>query len=303
MTANKKSLGIFIAIAAAIIHGCWPIATRAVYADGGNATFMIIASTFARALSLCLFCFLLRKPIFQTRRDIKLAATGGFFQTLSIICLFGSLLYLPGPVAIIVLYTHTLMLLFFMAWRREIKLNALIVLTTLAALIGLSFAVDIWHPQKISLIGLCLALISAIATMSRLYVYGHQTQTRDPAIIGAETFLFTALFALPVVLFSAPHLPATFGGIGWAILGCAVLAIGTFGMFYGIAFIGSFQYSLISKLEPLFTALFSAVLIHEVLHSSQYVGMALLMSSLVLYQYGAGKKQGKAALPLAAVES
>ena len=123
------------------------------------------------------FCLLTRRPIFRTREDTRQAITGGFFQAVSIITLYMALEFLPGPLVIIILFTHTLMLLFYLAWRREIKLDRFTVLTTLTALGGLSLVLNIWQKQPIANIwGIMLALVAALATVSRLYVFGHQTQ-------------------------------------------------------------------------------------------------------------------------------
>jgi drug/metabolite transporter (DMT)-like permease len=64
-------------------------------------------------------------------------------------------------------------------------------------------------------------------------------------------------------------------------------------MFYGIALVGAFQFSLMVKLEPVFTALFSWVVLSEVLNFSQYFGMLLVVGSLIAYQYYEAKNATK----------
>ncbi|MFH1158603.1 MAG: DMT family transporter [Pseudomonadota bacterium] len=292
---QNKIAGVSIAIAAAVAFGAYPPAARAVYADGGNAVFMILVTTFSRALTLNLFCLLLHKPVFKTKKDIRTALTGGFFQFLSISGILSALAYLPGAVVIVIVFTHTLMLLFFMAWRGEIKITAQTLVTTLAALGGLSLVLNIWQQQEqhLSYLGMGLAFMAAVAAMSRVYVYGHLTKTRNPAIVGAEAFLIAAAFTLLVLFFKMPHAPASFAGYGWASLGCLSLILGTFGMFYGISILGSFNFSLLLKLEPIFTAIFSVVLINEVLSWHQYAGMLVVIASLIVYQYIDYKKRPK----------
>ena len=119
ITTKNKTLGIFVTLATAVAFGAYPPATRAVYADGGNAVFILLVTTFARALALYLFCVLLHKPIFKTKKDTKIAIIGGFFQALSVLGIFSALTYLPGAVVIIIVFTHTLMLLFL--WHGGVK--------------------------------------------------------------------------------------------------------------------------------------------------------------------------------------
>ncbi len=289
---NKKTLGLLIAIATAAAYGAYPAAARGVYEDGGNAMFMLLVTTFTRAAALILFCLATGKKLLATRSDTLLAVRGGFFQAVFGICVFAALALLPGPVVIIIVFTHTIMLLFFMAWKKEIKLTSLAVVTTVCALCGLTLVLDIWHSeQTLSWLGIGIAFIGAIATMSRLYVYGKQTKTRNPAIIGAETFIFTSLFVLLVLFFNTPVLPASTWGYGLAALGGGSMALATFGMFYGIAILGSFQFSLLAKLEPIFTMLFSILLINEVLNTTQYVGIFIVIGSLIAYQYLDARRQ------------
>jgi drug/metabolite transporter (DMT)-like permease len=287
---NKK-IGILLAVICAIAYGAYPAFSRSVYLGGGNAAFLIMATTFARALGLVLFCFFSRKPIFQTRVDIKEACVGGFFQAITIIGVFAALKYMPGPIVTIIVFTHTLMLLFFLAWRGEIKLNLLMIATTVAALTGLCMVLTIWHPRELSVIGIGLAFVSAVAITGRSYVYGKLTKTRNPAVVGAEAFLVAALIVLFLPLFSEPHLPSSIMGYVWASLCCLAFVVGTFGTFYGIAILGSFEFSLLCKLEPVFTALFSATLVREILSWPQYVGMLVVLVSLAAYQYGTVRLQ------------
>ena len=118
-TTKNKTLGIFVTLATAIAFGAYPPAVRAIYADGGNAVFILLVTTFARALALYLFCVLFHKPIFKTKKDIKITIIGGFLQALGIFGVFSALTYLPGAVVIIIVFTHTLMLLFL--WHGGVK--------------------------------------------------------------------------------------------------------------------------------------------------------------------------------------
>jgi drug/metabolite transporter (DMT)-like permease len=281
---SRDALGLCITLACALAYGfCWP-ATRAAYAHGANSAFVILAITLTRTASLLLVCLLQRKGLYKTTQARKLAATGGFWQAVSIVGSFSAMLYLPGPVAAIILFTHTLMLLFFMAWRGQITLDAAAIVTTVCALGGLVLVLDV-KSGPVSLPGLAFALLSAVATMSRLYVYGQQTKSRDPMVVGAESFAVASLLLLVFVLLKFPHPPNDAAGYGWTAFLCVMNAGGTIAMFYALSLVGSFRFSLFMKLEPVFAALFSALLIRELLHWSQYLGIAVVFGSLVIYQY------------------
>jgi drug/metabolite transporter (DMT)-like permease len=283
---RQQKIGGAVAMVTAIIFGAYPAAVRGVYESGGNAVFMVIASTVTRALLLSGYCLVTGKGLFRSRQDTEKALVGGFFQAISVLGIFAGLVFLPGPLVLIIVFTHTLMLLFFMAWRREIILDSLNLGTAIAALVGLSMVLDIWHSQpQTNLIGMAASFIAALATVSRLYVYGHQTKTRSPAVVGAESFVIASLFTVLAAAIQIPHMPGTSQGFLFAVIACCSLSLGTFGMFYGISLLGSFQWSLFSKLEPVFTAIFSTLLLHEMLKPYQYAGMFIVIISLILYQF------------------
>lgn len=283
---DKHRLGLIITVAAALAYGIWPSAMRAVYADGGNVSFVILTATFIRALPLFAICLLQRRPLFDTPRNRRNALTGGFFQSISSGGALAAVIFLPGPLAVVIMFSHTLMLLGFLIWRKEIKPDATTLLTTVTALIGLTFVLDLWHKQSGgNLVGMGLAFASAVALASRFYVIGHQTKTRHPAPVGAENFIVALIF-MPVVLFyQLPALPHSPEGYAWMALGSLSLALGTAGQLYAIGILGSFQYSLLSKLEPLFATLFAALLIREYLQPMQYFGILVVTGSLGLYQW------------------
>ncbi len=283
---QNEKLGILVSIASCAILGIYPAASQAAYADGANATFVLFLTTFIRMLMLSAPCFLKRRVLFENKKNVKAALMGGFWQAVAGIGIMTSLLFIPGPVMLIIILSHALMLLFFMAWRGEIELDKATVLSTISALIGLTFVVDLWYAQPVSnWIGIGLAFMVAIAAVNRIYVYGQQMKTRNPMVVGAESFVFTMIFVLPVALWQGPQIPMTWAGWGWSVLSGLSLSIGGgYGMFYGIALLGSFRWSLFAKTEPIFTSLFAVLFLGQYLKWSQYGGILLVIVSLVVYQ-------------------
>lgn len=289
--ANRKK-GLWIGALAALSFGLYPACAKMSYDAGANSTFMILLTTFSRAFSLTLFSLLIGKRVLPNRDELPSVVSGGFFQSLSIFGIIGSLVYLPGPVTIVIIFTHTILLLFFLALKGEQRLDSNVIGVTLVALFGLSLVVDVWgHLHGLNPVGIVLAFLASFATMSRLYVFGKQTQVDHPAVVGARVFSCASFFTLGLLVFS-PALPPVSGvGMCWALLCCFSLVFGTFAMFYGIALLGAFQFSLIVKLEPVFTAIFSLLISKEYLALSQYLGMALVLGSLLVYQFLESKRK------------
>src|SRR3989338_3931787 len=183
----KNSL---IVLSASVLFGIYPPAARGAYADGANAIFIILLTTLLRAASMTAFCIVKWHGLFVDREETKIAIRSGFIQACSIIGILGSLVYLPGPVAIVLLFTNTLMLLFFLWLKKELEVNQWLLIATVACLIGISFVVDVWNIHSLGdWRGYVLIMIGAAATASRLYIFGKLTQRKEPIVVGAETFL------------------------------------------------------------------------------------------------------------------
>lgn len=278
----KNSL---IVLSASVLFGIYPPAARGAYADGANAVFIIMLTTLLRAASMTAFCIVKGHGLFVDREETKIAIRSGFIQACSVIGILGSLVYLPGPVAIVLLFTNTLMLLFFLWLKKELEVNQWLLIATVACLIGISFVVDVWNIHSLGdWRGYVLIMIGAAATASRLYIFGKLTQRKEPIVVGAETFLWAFCFLCLLPFYQMPILPQSISGFGWVFLSAVSLSLGSFAMFYGIAKIGAFHFSLYNKLEPVFGAIFSAILIGEILNLTQYIGMVIVIGSLVGYQ-------------------
>lgn len=282
---QNHKIGIIVALLTSVIYGIYPAATRAAYADGANVVFILLLTMLIRAIMMTSFCCLKRQPIFDSKKYTKKALLAGFCQAVSVIGVLGGVAFLPGPVVLIILFSHTLMLLFFMAYRKEVRLNYMTFGATLLALVGLALVLNVWETKTdANLIGIALAFMAAIATACRIYLFGQQMDVRSPAVVGAETFIVAFGFLLLLLFWRLPVAPETLAGYGWALLASLSLGIASFGTFYGIALLGSFRLSLFAKSEPIFTTLFSIWFLGEGLSLIQYAGMAVVIGSLVTYQ-------------------
>lgn len=281
---NDK-IGIFVAIIAALVFGFYPAASRAAYVDGANAIFVLLFTTIGRALLLSGFCLATGKRLFASRVHTRQSAVGGFWQAVSATGILTALVWLQGPVVLTILYTATLMLLFFMVWKGEMQLRPYILVTTCVIFGGMTYALDVWSVDPaINWVGVGLAFLAAFAAMNRMYVYGHQMKTRNPAIVGAESFIVASFLVLPLALWQAPVVPHSLAGWGWTLLSAASLGFGSLAMFYGIALLGAFKWSLFIKIEPVFTSIFSVLFLGEYMKLSQYFGVAVVIGGLVAYQ-------------------
>ncbi len=292
ISQHKELTGTIVIILSAMIFALYPSATRAVYADAGNILFIILFTTFWRAFTLSIFCLIKKHALFANKQDTKSAIINSIFQTASIIGILGGMMYLPGAIVIVIIFTNTLILYSVYAFKGKEPLNILTIISITVALIGLGLVLNVYDNfQGIHMGGLALAFMASIATAARLYSFEKLVKKQHPSVVGAETFILVMLLCCAGLFFETPVPPSSTQGWLWAWLAAASLSIGTFGMFYGIKLAGAFKVSFFGKLEPVFATIFSAILIHEFLETAQYIGIALIIGSLILYQLLKSKKK------------
>lgn len=283
--AKQMRKGFLLALLACMMFAFYGPATRGAYAEGVSASFIIVFTTFWRAFCLWSESFRRRQTLFASPDVRRIAYIGGFAQALSIIGILGALVYLPAPVMQTMLFLSTIILMFIAVGKGEARLNAANLLTTGITIVALTFVVNVWDIEMTySAAGFALAALAVLATATRVYVYGQQTKTRDPVVVGAESFIVAMVLLLLLPLFVPLTIPQTWDGWIYAALASLSLILGTFGMLYSLSLIGSFRFSLMAKSEVIFNAIISVLLLGEVLQGHQYAGMLVAAATLTVYQ-------------------
>lgn len=283
---REQKIGTLICLAAAIIFGLYPPAVKTAYDEGANVVFIVLLTVAMRFAAMVIFAAMQgHKHYFDNSRARKLSLWGGFLQAVSVVGISGGVYYLPGAIVITIMFTYSLMLLFYAAMRGAYVLNRVNVAMTFAALVGLALVLDVFRQDfSYSAIGIALSVLAAISTFLRVTIFSRQDKSRSPAIVGAETYLIAFLCLLPLIVWDWPVAPVTPYGWMMALLAGLCLALASFGIFYGIAYLGPYRFSMIAKLEPIFTALFGVLLLGEIFTLLQYTGILMVVGGLLSLQ-------------------
>lgn len=282
---NTEAFGVAITIFTAFAFGFYPPIARLVYLDGANPTFMILATVFARALGMLIACKMTGQKLYMPRSIHWPLLTAGILQCVTMVCMFFSIMFLPGPVVIIIVFSYTIFLLLFLMIKGERKFDMVTIMSAVVALLGLALVVDLWSNLNVlKITGILLAFAAAFSDLFKIYILEHQLKSKPPTLLGAQVLSIATLFCL-LLIPTAPPVPPTssIGYIG-ALVACLTMAIANLAMFVSIAKIGAFQYSMLSKLEPIFTAILSVLIVRDILTVDQYIGMAIVIISLVYFQ-------------------
>lgn len=292
--SNKNAhFGLLVGICTAAIMGLYPPMAKAVYEDGGNIVAVVLVTTFFRMIGMCLFSAIYREKPFKNMSESKLSLYGGILQAISVIGILGGTYFLPGAVVITIMFSHGFMLLLYSAWRGDISLNSVNISCTIIALVGLAFAMNAFSQSSYSIVGILLSFMAAFATFARVYLFGFQSKSRSFLVVGAETFIVAFTVLLFMLIWEIPILPDTTYGMSMLIGASLSLTVGSFGLFYGISVMGAYNFSMIMKLEPIFTAFFGVLVVGSILEVSQYLGILIVVGSLIALQVLDKKKKNE----------
>ncbi len=292
MSRSLAQGGLVLAVFSALIYGLCPAPARAVYADGANAVFVVLVAIAVRSLAMGGYCAYKKFRLFAPGTNWRRTLVSGFCQALSVTGTMSSLLYLESAVTWIILFSHPMLILLIQSWRDKKTLTPMTLGLTVTAFIGLTFVLDVWNTQsELSWIGVGLAAMGGVSTAARTYIYGKQVTKTSPFVVGAENYIVALCFLIALLFWKRPVPPETVQGFGWLLVTLSSMIIGSFCTFVGIAKMGSFHWSLLSKMELVFVTLLSAVLFGEHLRTIQYVGIAVVLGALLLYQQ---QERGKA---------
>jgi drug/metabolite transporter (DMT)-like permease len=220
---------------------------------------------------------------------IRLVIAGGCGQALIAGVSLSSLRWIDAATLGFLFYTYPAWVTALAALRRTEPLDARKIMALVLSLAGI--ACIVLRPGAASLhpIGITLALTASIIYATYIPLIGKMQGSLSPtqatACIGTgAALIFTAIALAPGDFTLRLTLPAWTAVATLAIV-CTALAFVLF--LRGLAVLGPVRTSIISTIEPFFTALIAAVLLGQGITLATLVGGALIASAVVVLQTGA----------------
>jgi probable blue pigment (indigoidine) exporter len=141
------------------------------------------------------------------------------------------------------------------------------------------------HPTTLAAVGILAALGAALCRVAILLVTRALLAGADPLRITWYSLLSsTAVFLVAVLATGNWQPPTTTSGWLALVMLSAAITTGLLGVFASTVRIGPFRTALFMNLEPLLTAIGSALFLAEVLTPLQALGGAVMLAALVMFQ-------------------
>jgi drug/metabolite transporter (DMT)-like permease len=219
-----------------------------------------------------------------TPRARRISIALGVVFTANLLLLFKAFELIEVPVAIQTYFVYPLLTGLIAAVTGVEALTmrgfaaAVVAFTGLAVMIGA-------HPGGLAGLGVLAALAAACCRVIILLISRASLQDTDARLITWYTLSASTLLLAACSLAAWNwQPPATL--LGWlALVGLAVFTtVGILAVYVSTARIGPFRTALFMNLEPLLTAVGSAIILDEVLTPLQLLGGALMLAALVAFQ-------------------
>lgn len=277
-------LGSALALASSITFSLNLALARLSYDSGANALAVNLVRTIF--LSLCLFIFLKAtgRPASLPRRERTLCLLLGLVWAVQMVGLLVAIVFIPVGLVVLTYYTYPLMIAAIAAAMGGERLTAPSLALMVLAFVGLIISLQV--PEgTLDWRGVALALVSALSMASVMILSERFIHGRDSRIVTLHIML-GVLGVLVLMALAGGELSWPSDLLGWAtVAGAAIfLALAITFLFMAIGLIGPLRTSMIDNGSPVWSILFAALLLGEMLSPLQLSGALLVVAAIIANQ-------------------
>ena len=196
----------------------------------------------------------------------------------------GSVAYIPVSVAVLIFFTHPIVIAVIVHWRGGERLTVKKLFLASGILIGLALALAPTF-DTLEHTGIALAALAAITICGAILCGAHAQQFATSTQVNFYVTAITGIvFALITFALNAWSLPLN--ALGWlGVAGAGVgIAIGLLTFFASFRYLSPVRATMLSNVEPLLSILFAVVILGERLQTLQWIGVAIMIAAIVFFE-------------------
>ena len=271
-------------IVAAAAFACADVLGKVVFTSGGDVLTLL---SFRSVVGIACFAAWLRvgeRPAPFTPRERWVASGLGLLFAVTVYCVFEAINRMDVPTAILAYFVYPLITGLVAGVTGLERLGWRGVAAAVVAFLGLALMIGA-HPGELAFIGVAFSFVGAVSRAAMLLISRALLVKSDARSITWYSLLSSTVVFVAISLATRTwHPPQT--GVGWAALAAisVVTIIAILATFISTSRVGPFRTALVMNLEPLLTALGSALLLGEVVTPVQALGGAIMLVALVAFQ-------------------
>jgi drug/metabolite transporter (DMT)-like permease len=249
------------------------------------------------ALLLALITWHVRRTHRFDKTAWRLMAIGGIAQALISYLSFKSLDYLPVGALAFLFYTYPAWVAIIASARGKEALTGSRLFALVIAMSGIAVMVEAPHVEIFSTTGILMALGTALLYALYLPMI-HEAQRALPPLV-SSFYLITGIaitFLVVSVATGGISIPQTAALWGYLLLLSVVGTVFAFGaLMAGLHVLGPVRTSIISTVEPFFTAILGAVILEQGLTLAVIAGGILIAAAVVILEQSSVREEPVAA--------
>ena len=272
------------AVLGASSFACADVLSKVVLIDGADVLTMSAVRAVLGVAMLFAWLKLVPPPAAFTLRATWISLGLGVLFAGNVFLLFKAIETVEVPIAILTYFVYPLLTGLAAAASRLEKITWRGAAAALAAFLGLALMIGA-HPTTLAAGGILAALGAALCRVVILLVTRALLSGADPLRITWYSLVSsTVVFVIAALAAWNWQPPATTSGWIALIVLSAAVTTGLLGVFASTVRIGPFRTALFMNLEPLLTAIGSALFLAEVLTPLQALGGGIMLAALVAFQ-------------------
>jgi drug/metabolite transporter (DMT)-like permease len=272
------------AVLGASSFACADVLSKVVLIDGADVLTMSAVRAVLGVAMLFAWLKLVPPPAAFTLRATWISLGLGVLFAGNVFLLFKAIETVEVPIAILTYFVYPLLTGLAAAASRLEKITWRGAAAAVAAFLGLALMIGA-HPTTLAAGGILAALGAALCRVVILLVTRALLSGADPLRITWYSLVSSTVVFVIAALAAWNWQPplTTSGWLALVVLSAAVTT-GLLGVFASTVRIGPFRTALFMNLEPLLTAIGSALFLAEVLTPLQALGGVVMLAALVMFQ-------------------
>jgi drug/metabolite transporter (DMT)-like permease len=283
-SARKPGIGVSLVVASTMAFAIGPVGARLAFEDGSDTLTVVALRGVVAAILMALLVLLFRQSFRLDRRAWPWTLACGTLQGIAVYGFLGSVALVPIGVAVLVVFTHPLLLAAFAHWRGMERLTVRKGILMGAIFAGLALVLG---PEfgDIEPSGLALAGLSSVALSGMILCIGraqrHASSTQVNLYATAISTLGVGLVATLLTAWTPPM-----GATGWLGILAAGLGVGLglLAFFAALRHLSLVRASVLSSVEPLFSILLATIVLDQALQPQQWAGALIIVGALAMFE-------------------